>query len=68
MRKKTTGQMTKIVLFISFIILVGRLLYAAVVAVPHHQEKSRPLRKTPPKSARRNRTPPLNNRRTPAVS
>lgn len=39
MRKKTTGQMTKIVLFISFIILVGRLLYAAVVAVPHHQEK-----------------------------
>jgi len=31
--------MTKIVLFISFIILVGRLLYAAVVAVPHHQEK-----------------------------
>ncbi|MEX0631451.1 YfgG family protein [Serratia ureilytica] len=44
MRKKTTGQMTKIVLFISFIILVGRLLYAAVVAVPHHQE-SRPLRK-----------------------
>ncbi|MEW7000572.1 YfgG family protein [Serratia ureilytica] len=40
MRKKTTGQMTKIVLFISFIILVGRLLYAAVVAVPHHQEKA----------------------------
>jgi hypothetical protein len=39
MRKKTTGQMTKIVLFVSFIILVGRLLYAAVVAVPHHQEK-----------------------------
>ncbi|CAI1832058.1 YfgG family protein [Serratia sp. TSA_198.1] len=39
MRKKTTGQMTKIVLLISFIILVGRLLYAAVVAVPHHQEK-----------------------------
>lgn len=67
MRKKTTGQMTKIVLFISFIILVGRLLYAAVVAVPHHQE-SRPLRKTPPKSARRNRTPPLNNRRAPSVS
>jgi hypothetical protein len=27
------------VLFVSFIILVGRLLYAAVVAVPHHQEK-----------------------------
>lgn len=39
MRKKTTGQMTKIVLFVSFIILVGRLLYATVVAVPHHQEK-----------------------------
>lgn len=39
MRKKSTGQMTKIVLFVSFIILVGRLLYAAVVAVPHHQEK-----------------------------
>ncbi|EFE95784.1 YfgG family protein [Serratia odorifera] len=39
MRKRTTGQMTKIVLFVSFIILIGRLLYAAVVAVPHHQEK-----------------------------
>ena len=39
MRKTTTGRMTKVVLLISFIILVGRLLYAAVVAVPHHQEK-----------------------------
>ncbi|MFI8416547.1 YfgG family protein [Serratia sp. NPDC078593] len=39
MRKRTTGKMTKIILFISFIILIGRLLYAAVVAVPHHQEK-----------------------------
>ncbi|WP_431225461.1 YfgG family protein [Serratia sp. L9] len=39
MRKKTTGRMTKIVLLISFIILVGRLLYAAIVAIPHHQEK-----------------------------
>ena len=33
--------MTKIVLLVSFIILIGRLLYAAVVAVPHHQEKKR---------------------------
>ncbi|CAI1063349.1 Protein of uncharacterised function (DUF2633) [Serratia entomophila] len=47
MRRKTTGQMTKIVLFISFIILIGRLLYAAVVAVPHHQEK----RLAPPQNA-----------------
>ena len=31
--------MTKIVLLISFIILVGRLLYTAIVAIPHHQEK-----------------------------
>ncbi|WP_207774943.1 YfgG family protein [Serratia liquefaciens] len=47
MRRKSTGQMTKIVLFVSFIILVGRLLYAAVVAVPHHQEKNSPLSKAP---------------------
>ncbi|TQI81660.1 uncharacterized protein DUF2633 [Serratia fonticola] len=39
MRKKTTGRMTKIVLLISLIILVGRLLYAAIVAIPYHQEK-----------------------------
>ncbi|MFC0225161.1 YfgG family protein [Serratia aquatilis] len=39
MRKKKTGRMTKIVLLISFIILVGRLLYAFIVAIPHHQEK-----------------------------
>lgn len=40
MRKKTTGRMTKVVLLISFIILVGRLLYAAIAAIPHHQEKT----------------------------
>ncbi|MBI3310314.1 MAG: DUF2633 family protein [Serratia liquefaciens] len=34
MRKKSTGQMTKIVLFVSFIILVGRLLYAAQIHIP----------------------------------
>lgn len=39
MRKTTTGRMTKVVLLISFIILVGRLLYAAIAAIPHHQEK-----------------------------
>nr|WP_156293046.1 YfgG family protein [Serratia oryzae] len=32
------------VLLISFIILVGRLLYAAIVAIPHHQERSMPPR------------------------
>lgn len=31
--------MTKTVLLISFIILLGRLLNAAVVAMPHYQEK-----------------------------
>ncbi|WP_337263435.1 MULTISPECIES: YfgG family protein [unclassified Serratia (in: enterobacteria)] len=40
MKRKTPGRMTKIVLLISFIILVGRLLYAAIVAIPHHQERS----------------------------
>ncbi|WP_411752185.1 YfgG family protein [Serratia sp. (in: enterobacteria)] len=39
MRKTSTGRMTKVVLLISFIILVGRLLYAAIAAIPHHQEK-----------------------------
>ncbi|MEB6336304.1 YfgG family protein [Serratia rhizosphaerae] len=39
MRKRTTGQMTKIVLLVSFIILIGRLLYTAIAAIPHHQEK-----------------------------
>jgi hypothetical protein len=48
MRRKPTGLMTKIVLLISFIILVGRLLYAAMVAIPHHQEKSmKPLPQSP---------------------
>ncbi|WP_071882824.1 YfgG family protein [Chania multitudinisentens] len=41
MRKKTTGRITRIVLLISFIILVGRLLYAVLMAIPHHQEKLR---------------------------
>lgn len=40
MRKRTTGQMTKIVLLVSFIILIGRLLYTTLAAIPHHQEKN----------------------------
>lgn len=51
MRKTTTGRMTKVVLLISFIILVGRLLYAAIAAIPHHQEKDRCLNRRPRKPA-----------------
>ncbi|AHF76265.1 hypothetical protein Sant_1196 [Sodalis praecaptivus] len=38
-RRPTTGRMTRWILLISFIILVGRLLYATVGAWHHHQNK-----------------------------
>ncbi|NIH12307.1 MAG: DUF2633 family protein [Serratia symbiotica] len=38
MLKITPGKITKIVLFITFIIVVARLLYAILVVVPDHPE------------------------------
>ncbi|WP_072133247.1 YfgG family protein [Winslowiella iniecta] len=38
-RHKKTGRMTRIVLLISFIILLGRLIYAIPGAIDHHQQK-----------------------------
>jgi len=42
MRKKNNIRMTKIVLAISFIILFGRLVYTAIGAYSHHQDKKNP--------------------------
>ncbi|MBS0970565.1 DUF2633 domain-containing protein [Chimaeribacter arupi] len=39
MRRRTNVRMTKIVLAISFIFLLGRMIYAGIGAVTHHQEK-----------------------------
>jgi len=39
MRRRTNVSMTKIVLAISFIILLGRMIYAGIGAISHHQEK-----------------------------
>ncbi|MCU5774001.1 YfgG family protein [Erwiniaceae bacterium BAC15a-03b] len=41
-RHKKTGQMTRIVLLISFIILLGRLIYTIPGAIEHHQQKNAP--------------------------
>lgn len=38
-KRRKTGRMTRIVLLISFIILLGRLLYVLPGAFQHHQEK-----------------------------
>ena len=38
-KRRKTGRMTRIVLFISFIILAGRLLFVLPGAFQHHQEK-----------------------------
>lgn len=39
MRNKNNVKMTKIVLTISFIILFGRLIYAAVGSYSHHKSQ-----------------------------
>nr|WP_075181611.1 YfgG family protein [Pantoea sp. 1.19] len=38
-RQQKTGLMTRIVLLISFLILLGRLLYAIPGAIEHRQQK-----------------------------
>ncbi|WAT01402.1 YfgG family protein [Rouxiella chamberiensis] len=39
MRNKNNMKMTKIVLAISFIILIGRLIYAGIGSYSHHQNQ-----------------------------
>jgi len=51
MRKIIPGKITKIVLFIIFIIGVAGMLYAILVVVPDHPEKNLPPIRTPAKSA-----------------
>ncbi|STC90335.1 Protein of uncharacterised function (DUF2633) [Edwardsiella hoshinae] len=41
MKRRTNIHMTRIVLLISFIILFGRLLYASIGAINHHQDQQR---------------------------
>lgn len=41
MRRRTNVRITKLILAISFIILFGRMIYAGIGAVSHHQEKQR---------------------------
>ncbi|MHB2093183.1 YfgG family protein [Pantoea dispersa] len=38
-RRPKTGTMTRIVLLISFFILVGRLIFIIPGAIEHHQQK-----------------------------
>ncbi len=38
-KRQKTSRMTRIVLLISFILLVGRLLYAVPGAIEHHKQK-----------------------------
>ncbi|MBP2198679.1 YfgG family protein [Erwiniaceae bacterium L1_54_6] len=38
-RRPKTGSMTRIVLLISFFILVGRLIFTIPGAIEHHQQK-----------------------------
>ncbi|AJJ11731.1 hypothetical protein CH64_1427 [Yersinia rohdei] len=39
MRRRPSTQLTKIILLVSFLILFGRLLYAGIASVSHHQER-----------------------------
>ncbi|MCX8956758.1 YfgG family protein [Erwinia psidii] len=38
-KHKKTSRMTRIILLVSFIILVGRLIYVIPGAIGHHQQK-----------------------------
>nr|WP_071933829.1 YfgG family protein [Xenorhabdus hominickii] len=42
-RKKKTAQITKLILFISFLILFGRFIYSFIVALEHHQQTQQQL-------------------------
>ncbi|QHB31769.1 DUF2633 family protein [Yersinia canariae] len=39
MKKRPSTQLTKIILLVSFLILFGRLLYAGIASISHHQER-----------------------------
>ncbi|PKH21939.1 hypothetical protein CIG19_14640 [Enterobacterales bacterium CwR94] len=55
--KQKTSQMTKIVLLVSFLILLGRLIYAIPGAIEHHAQKKQlqmPPETTQPVSAPQN--------------
>lgn len=38
-KRQKTGTLTRIILFVSFIILLGRLIYVIPGAFEHHQQK-----------------------------
>jgi len=38
-KRQKTGTLTRIILFVSFIILLGRLIYVVPGAIEHHQQK-----------------------------
>ncbi|WP_147199167.1 YfgG family protein [Pantoea sp. MBD-2R] len=38
-KRQKTSRMTRVVLLISFILLVGRLIYAVPGAIEHHKQK-----------------------------
>ncbi|MGB9095486.1 YfgG family protein [Erwinia sp.] len=38
-KRRKTSHMTRIVLLVSFIILVGRLIFVVPGAIEHHQQK-----------------------------
>ncbi|CNH56637.1 Protein of uncharacterised function (DUF2633) [Yersinia aldovae] len=44
MRRRPSTQLTKIILLVSFLILFGRLLYAGMASISHHQERREALR------------------------
>ncbi|ATM94906.1 Protein of uncharacterised function (DUF2633) [Yersinia frederiksenii] len=39
MKRRPSTQLTKIILLVSFLILFGRLLYAGIASMSHHQER-----------------------------
>jgi len=38
-KRQKTGKITRIILFVSFVILLGRLIYVIPAAFEHHQQK-----------------------------
>jgi len=41
-KRQKTGRMTRVILLVSFIILLGRLIYVVPGAIEHHQQKKNP--------------------------
>ena len=39
MKRRPSTQLTKIILLVSFLILFGRLLFAGIASISHHQER-----------------------------